>query len=189
MTPPPLSAPSGQPVGFATSSEPTYAAPGMEPIETSNVPLGIAAGLGLGLAVAGVYAVFATATGREIGYLAVLIGVAVGFGMSRVGKVKNVGLGFVAALIAAVVFVIAVFLTSAGVIAKEFSMGVMEVLSELLNAPVDTLRFYFEDFMSWVFLAFAVVPAFVMASGLRDKGKPNDEARLSGEETLSDTNK
>jgi hypothetical protein len=179
--------PSGQPVGFGTSSPGTYAAPGMEPVESSNVALGIAAGLGLGLLAAGVYAAVATATDREIGYLAVLIGVAVSFGMTRAGKVKNVGLGFVAALIAAVIFVIAVFLTSAGVIAKQFSVGYLDVLREIFIAPSEALKFYFDEVLSWVFLAFAVVPAFVVVSGLRDREKLGDK-KLSDKEEPSDTN-
>lgn len=136
----------------------------------SNTMLGILAAIGFGLVAAGLYAVVAIVTDREIGYLAVLIGVAVGWGFTVVGKVKNLTVGFVAVVIAALMFVVAIGLAAAGFISSDYGVSLFVGLEEVSRQAVPLLQVYFEsDFMSWLFLLLAVAPAFVVASGIRDK--------------------
>lgn len=169
-TPQQVFGPAGQIVGFDGAVE--YGAgtgiPGFEPVATSNVPLGLGLGMVFGLVGAGFYAMVATLSGREFGIFSLLIGYGVGVGIVQFGKRKTVGLGFVAAVISALSFAVAVLMTSGALFAKEFGFPVMETMRMVFEMPIESLRFYFEDAMSWLFLAFAVVPAFFKASGVRE---------------------
>ncbi|PKQ25583.1 MAG: hypothetical protein CVT64_09180 [Actinobacteria bacterium HGW-Actinobacteria-4] len=155
------------------STEPTIpaAAPPVDQVgRQPNTMLGVLAAIGFGLVAAGVYAVVAVITDREIGYLAVLIGVAVGWGFTIVGKVKNLALGFVAAVIAAIMFVVALGFAAAGFISGEPGETFFTGLDFVTREIALLLQIYFDEgFLAYVFLLLAVAPAFVIASGIRDK--------------------
>jgi hypothetical protein len=133
-----------------------------------NYLLGIVAALGAGLVGAAVYAVVATLTDREIGYLAILIGAAVALAVAKIGGKLDIVTGLIAAVIAALAFIVAIFATGAGILSSMYEVGLGEAFEVIMEEPVEYVRFYFEeDVMSFLFLALAVVPAFYLASGLK----------------------
>lgn len=155
------------------ATEPTIpsASPAVDQVgRQPNLIVGIAAALGLGLVAAGLYALVAALTDTEIGYLALLIGVGVALGFTFFGKVKNLTVGIVAAVIAGVMFIVALFIAGSGFIAREYGVSFFEGLDLLMGDAGGFVSEYFQaDVKSYLFLLFAVAPAFVIASGIRDK--------------------
>src|SRR5690606_40761657 len=65
------------------------------------------------------YGVITFATGNEYGILSALIGIAVAFGFSRFGHTQGWLAGGIAAVIAAVLYIVAIFIGMAGLLSKE----------------------------------------------------------------------
>lgn len=143
-----------------------------------NFVVGILSGLALGVLAAILYGVITFATGNEYGILSALIGIAVAFGFSRFGHTQGWLAGGIAAVIAAVLYIVAIFIGMAGLLSKELGVGFGEGLQVLLENAGLALELYFEDPLSYVFLAIAVIIAFVSASGIRNK-KDDAEAYVA----------
>lgn len=130
-----------------------------------NLAVGIAAGTGLGVLAALVYAAAAIFADREFLILGVLIGFAIAFGFHKFGRTRGLVPGLIAAVIAVVLYMVAIFVTGAGVVAKIADVSFVEGLRFVTDNAGDFLSDYFSDPLSYVFLGVAVVMAFYYAFG------------------------
>lgn len=151
---PPLDTDAPAPVGFDATED-------VRP----NFVVGIAAAVGLGLVAALVYAGVAIFAEREFAMLAVLIGIAVAYGFLRFGRTKGLAAGLVAAVIALVLYFVAIFATTAGLWSKESGEPFLDSLGLMLQNASVVVEVYFEDPLSYVFIAISVIIAFVYAAG------------------------
>jgi len=167
-----------QPPPYVAPASATESAPEAEPQswefeseepKPSNFMVGLAAGVGLGLLAAIAYAVITIVSDREFAALAVLLGVAVAFGFTRFGRTQGIVAGIVAAIVALGFFFVAVFVASAGLIAKEYGDPFLDSLSLVIQNADLVVEAYFEDPLSYVFVGIAALIAFLYASGLRGK--------------------
>lgn len=161
----PLQASDGTPVGFEDMTTPQ-----------PNFAVGLAAAIGLGLAAVALYAVVAIFSGREFAILAVLIGVGVAFGFTRFGRTSGILAGIVAGVVALVLFFVAIFVTMAGMLSKEADYPFFTALGDLMSQAGLAMEIYFEDPLSYVFVAISVVIAFAYASGLAGKKVGREKA-------------
>jgi hypothetical protein len=143
------------PVGFEVADE-----------KGPNFMVGLAAAIGLGLVAALLYAGVAILAEREFAILAVLIGIAVAYGFLRFGRTKGVLAGLVAAVIAIALYFVAIFVTTAGLWSKESGESFLDSLSLMLQNTSLVVEVYFEDPLSYVFIAISAIIAFVYAAGL-----------------------
>jgi hypothetical protein len=140
-----------------------------EPAPASNLPVGLAAGVGLGLVAVLIYAGVAWLSDREFGYIAFLIGFGVAFGLVKFGRRASVMHGAIAAVISAALFILALFLTATLALMKIYEASFGDSLNAVMQVPGELLSEYFKDPMSWLFLVLAVIPSFITASGLRNR--------------------
>lgn len=157
----------------APTAPPAAAAP--VAAKPANLAVGIAAGFGLGLVAALIYAAVTVLSEREFLWLGLLIGFAIAFGFSRFGHTSGVVPGLIAAVIAAVMYVVAIFVQTAGFITKELDMGFLDSLRLALEYPKEVLTDYFDDPLGYVFAGITVVMAFYYAWGGRKTD--NDDAQ------------
>lgn len=144
-----------------------YPAPYIEDTRPSGalLALGAVAGLAAGLVAAFAYATFTMYVQRELLWFMVFVGVAVGFCVSRVSRRT----GALPAIVSLVVGVPAVFAAAALVVAFGGAGSIPDGLAYVrLFGPVDLLRFYFEDFLGYVWVGAGVVAsAAAGATGMR----------------------
>jgi len=147
---------------MASGTGPVPVAPlGVDEPSSSNLGLGILAGVGLGLVAVAVYVGISAALNRELLYFALLIGILVGFGITRAGKTRGVLAGVISALITAVLFVLAVLLLFTALLAKNYGEPFFELLSVVFDHTLETLQMYFEDPLGYVWGAATVVVGFM----------------------------
>ncbi|MBN2176614.1 MAG: hypothetical protein JW722_03045 [Demequinaceae bacterium] len=141
-------------------------------MEVENKPnwvVGILAAIGAGLIGGIAYAAVMAYTENEIGYLAIVIGLLVGFALVKFGKVSNIAAGIVAAVLALVIWFFSIEVGTAWYAATE-GWGFFDFLKEELKNTDELIRVYFEeDVKSYLFAALAAVPAFWIAGGLRNR--------------------
>jgi len=150
-----------------TPAQPTAVPLTPAPAPAPNLPVGIAFGALFGLIAALVYAGIAIIAEREFLVLGLLIGVAIAFGFHRFGHTRGVVPGAIAAVIALVMYVIAIFVLTAGALAKAFDASFMDSLRMTLDYPGEVFSGYFSDVLAYVFIIVAVGMAFFYAWGGR----------------------
>ncbi|WP_062517684.1 hypothetical protein [Demequina gelatinilytica] len=155
--PQPYDAPPAQPQGFA---------PYEEPSAQGSVGMGLLVGAGLGAAAASVYALAAVMSGREFLFLAVIIGVAVAWGIQRFAQRRSIALGLAAVGITALLFVVAAFGEVAGMIAKEFDVPFSDALDLVLELPGDVISTLFDELLDYVWIGVTLGYAFFRGAGL-----------------------
>ncbi len=143
----------------------------IEEPQPSNLGVGIAVGLGLGIVATALYAFFTVQAEKEYVMLAILIGLAVGFGFSKFGRTRGAVPGILAALITLVLFFAAILFIDAGFAAKTFGIPFTDSLSISFEYFSDVIKLYFEDPLSYVFAGLTVIFAFVQGSGVTNKNK------------------
>lgn len=136
-----------------------------EVVPPPNLAVGVAAGAGLGLLAALVYAGVAIFADREFLILGLLIGFAIAFGFHRFGHTRGVVPGLIAAVLAFVLYMVAIFITGAGVVAKIAEVSFVDGLRFVTDNASEFLSDYFSDPLSYIFLGVAVVMAFYYAFG------------------------
>lgn len=149
-----------------------------------NLLVGLIAGLIIGLLAAVLYTVVTVVSEREFLFLSVLMGIAVAFGFYAFGHTKGIVSGLIAAIVSAAVYVVGIFLTTAGLAAKVYDMAFTEALKILIEHPVETLELYFEeDALSWVFFGLSVVVSFFYAFRGAKQSEDEDEDEVEAAPT------
>jgi len=156
-----------QPIEQPTQALPVSAvpAPANPTVLPSNLPVGIAMGTLFGLLAAILSAVIAIAAEREFALGPLLIGFGIAFGFGRFGHTRGLVPGAIAVAIALVLFFLAVFLESAGSIAKYFEASYIDGLRAAVESPGDVVSSYFSSGPAYLFLALTVGFAFYYANG------------------------
>lgn len=115
-----------------------------------NLPVAVIAGIVAGIVCAAVWAGIAVITSTVHSYIAILVGLGVGFAVRKAGKAVEIKFGITAAVIAVLSCALGIFLATIGFTASEMGMNFFEVLinfdysflPEIIKAdfePVDTL--------------------------------------------------
>ncbi len=112
------------------------------------------------------YVLIAILADRESAWLAILIGLAVGFGFSKFGRTRGVVPGVLAALVTLALFLVAIVVIIAGYLSKELGASFGEALSFVLENFSLSMEAYFSDPLSYVFVAGATIVAFFQGAGL-----------------------
>ncbi|WP_291721647.1 hypothetical protein [Bernardetia sp.] len=92
-----------------------------------NLGLGVLGGIGGAIIGAALWAVVTVATGWQIGYMAIGVGILVGFAVRFLGKGVDMPFSIIGAVFALVGCALGNFLAMYGISAKEFSVGYFEV--------------------------------------------------------------
>ena len=160
----PVEAPAATEANLETpATDATYVPGPAAPLPPSNLAVGITAGVGLGLVAALVYAGVAIFAERELLVLGVLIGFAVAFGFHRFGHTRGIVPGIIAAVITLVLYFLAIYIEGGGAIAKEADVSFIDGLRFVMENNAEFLKYYFEDPLSYLFLAVSVGAAFIYA--------------------------
>lgn len=125
-----------------------------------NLALGALAGVAAGAVGAGVWAGVTVATGYQIGWMAVAVGLLVGFAVRVAGKGIDGIFGVVGAVISLVGCAVGNLLGVCGMIASQESMGFVEVLSRLDFAVVQELMVATFNPMDLLFYGIAVYEGY-----------------------------
>ena len=134
-------------------------------VPPANLAVGIAMGTLFGLIAAIVYAVVSLQLEREFAALALLVGFAIAYGFHRFGKTRGVVPGIIAAVIALVMFFLAIFIETAGAYAKYVGVSFVEGLRATVQNPDLVISGYFSDGLSYLFALLTVGYAFYYAKG------------------------
>ena len=146
------------------------------PVPPANLAVGIAMGTLFGLIAAIVYAVVTILIDREFAALALLVGFAIAYGFHRFGKTRGVVPGIIAAVIALVMFFLAIFIETAGAYAKYVGVSFVDGMRAAVQNPDLVISGYFSDGLSYLFALLTVVYAFYYAKG----GKSAKVERAAG---------
>jgi len=174
-------APLEQPTGYESYT----AASGGVP--APNLAVGITAGFGFGLLAAIVYAGVAIVAEREFLMLGLLIGFAIAFGFHRFGHTRGVVPGLIAAVIALVMYTLAIFIETAGVLTKIYDESFIDALRLTIQYPSDVFATYFSDALSYVFVVVSVVMAFYYAWGGRQGAAQEQEEPAAAADDAADS--
>jgi hypothetical protein len=115
-----------------------------------------------GLVSAVLYAVISAAIEREILYLIILVGAAVGIAVVKVSRVDSIVTGLIATVIGAAAIAAAIILYMA-----TLAFGnIVEALQNLGNIRYDKVfEIYFDDPLGYIWAGVGLVAAFVVGSG------------------------
>lgn len=126
-----------------------------------------------GLAGAVIYAaacVYTDLTSRVTGFLAILIGLMVGFALTLVGKVSGTIAGIVGGIIALVCWILSLEIAEAWLLAQESGGSFLIAIGDVMPRSLDLVTDYFQaDAMGYLFVALAISCGYVAASGVRWK--------------------
>lgn len=131
-----------------------------KPRHRPNLPRGILGGVAGGLLGAILWAAFTYFTGYHVGWIAVGVGVLVGFGVSRLGHGADLRFAIAGAVIAFLSTVLGNFLVAMGYLARYWDVSILEALlvfnyAMTLQLLVDTF-----EFIDILFYALAVAAGF-----------------------------
>jgi len=132
-----------------------------------NLAVGVVAGIVLGLIAALVFAGVTVFSGNEYLALGVLIGAAIAFGFHRFGHTRGIIPALIAAVVAGILYLLAVLITAAGLFAKEFGESFIDSLRLVVENAGEVISIYFEDKASLAFLGVSVAMAAFYAFGGR----------------------
>jgi len=125
-----------------------------------NLPAGAAAGLIAALVGAALWAVVTVGTGYQIGFMAIGVGILVGFAVRLAGKGMDKSFGLLGAAMALLGCVLGNVLTIAAFVSQEHSVPVLEVLGAMgVSGSVEGL-FATSNFMDAIFYAIAVYEGY-----------------------------
>lgn len=137
---------------------------------------GFVAAIGLGLAAVALFVAVAFIVDQRVAALAVLIGLGVALGFTRVGRVKGVAIGLVSAFLTAVLFCVAVIVTTAGFVSEFSATDFGTSLSRAFANADLVLDDYLDSPSAYVFASISVLVAFVYGAGFA--GKKSDASAL-----------
>jgi hypothetical protein len=141
----------------------------MQPLDRRHLILGILAGLGVGLVMACLWALFTALTDRQYGFMPILIGLLVGAVVRRISKNDSITMAAIAAVIAFASCFIGDFLTSVHYIAQSEELSYFETLRALdwkYFFEIATLGF---NAISGLFYLFAIGEAFTIVRGKKNQ--------------------
>lgn len=130
------------------------------PTAPENFPLAIAAGLGVAIVGAGVWAAITVATDYRIGIMAVALGYAVGYAIKAVGHGHSQQFGILGAACAFIGCVLGNLLSAVMIYAGQMHIPVMDVLS---HASPDFLFSLLKDFtqaLDFLFYGIAIYEGY-----------------------------
>ena len=156
------------------------------PVPPANLAVGIAMGTLFGLIAAIVYAVVTILIDREFAALALLVGFAIAYGFHRFGKTRGVVPGIIAAVIALVMFFLAIFIETAGAYAKYAGVSFIDGMRAAVQSPDLVISGYFSDGLSYLFALLTVVYAFYYANGGRSAKAQSAPAAAPAAETATE---
>ena len=137
----------------------------MQPLDKKHLILGILAGVGVGLVMACLWALFTAWTDRQYGFMPLLIGLLVGAVVRATSKNDSIKMAAIAAVIAFASCFFGDFLTSVHYIAQSEELGYFETLQVLewkYFFEIATLGF---DAITGLFYIFAIGEAFSIVRG------------------------
>jgi hypothetical protein len=104
-----------------------------------DLPAGVLAGISFGLIGAFLWSIISISTGYQIGYMAIAVGLGVGFGIRRYGKGIDPVFGVIGASIALFSCLLGNFFAFIGIIAGIHGLGFFETLLRFDYSQVTTL--------------------------------------------------
>ena len=129
-----------------------------------NLGLGILGGAGGAIIGAALWAVVTVATGFQIGYMAIGVGILVGFAVRFLGKGVDITFGIVGAVFALLGCAAGNFLAMYGITANEFNVGYFEVFGMVgLDVGIDSFIANL-DLIDLLFYGIAVYEGFKFAT-------------------------
>jgi hypothetical protein len=133
--------------------------------ETANLGLGIAAGVAAMLVGAVLWAVITVTTEYQIGFMAIGVGVLVGFAIRRFGNGRAMTFALGGAVLALLGCVFGNLFSVIGFVSKQEGMGLGEVAGFVLGNPSMAVMFMRESFgaMDLLFYAIAVYEGYKLA--------------------------
>jgi hypothetical protein len=123
--------------------------------QAQNLPIAVIAGLVAALVSAGIWAGITIATGYQIGWMAVGVGIVVGLAV-RAGKGVDPIFRWIGAGLALVGCILGNFFTFVGFVAKEFQVGVFEALQGIDYALVPSAMMEMSSPIDLLFYAIAI---------------------------------
>ena len=137
----------------------------MRPLDRRHLILGLLAGVGVGIVMACLWALFTSWTDRQYGFMPILIGLLVGAVIRATSKNDSITMAAIAAVIAFASCFIGDFLTSVHYIAQSEELGYFETLQVLdwkYFFEIATLGF---NAITGLFYLFAIGEAFTIVRG------------------------
>jgi hypothetical protein len=128
-----------------------------------NLPIGIVFGIAGGLLSAVLWAVITVFTGYQIGYMAIGVGIVVGFAVRTFGKGSTKTFGVTAAVIALFSCLLGDYLSIIGMVAHEYSINFFEVLSAASMSDVFSDMFSENVVISLFFYLIAISTGYKLA--------------------------
>jgi len=121
-----------------------------------NFGLAVLAGLAAALVGAVVWALFAYATGMELGLIVIAIGALIGFVIRKVGRGVDPAFGILGAACAAISWALGTILSDVAFLAKQAGTPFLDVLTGLGVSASISFAISHADVMDFVFLAIAL---------------------------------
>jgi hypothetical protein len=137
---------------------------------SGNLARGVLAGAGAAVLGALVWGLVVYVTRYEVGFLAVLVGVGVGYAVHRGGRLATVGAATAAAVVAACGILLGFVLVSLLALSLGSGIGLGDALSmvgESIGWPAFVKDSMTADGLSWLFLAIGAFTAFRLVLGQR----------------------
>ncbi|GHV34225.1 hypothetical protein FACS1894178_1320 [Bacteroidia bacterium] len=131
--------------------------------DKQNLPVAVVSGIVSGLLCAALWAVITVFTGYQIGYMAIGVGVAVGFVVRIFGKGNTKIFGVAAALIALVSCLLGDYLSIIGIVSHEYSISFFDVLFAAPVSDVFSDMFAGNFVISLLFYVIAVSTGYKLA--------------------------
>jgi hypothetical protein len=139
--------------------------------ERPSLILGLIGGAAAMMICAVIWGAITYFTNYKIGYVAIGLGLAVGFAVKYLGRGNSFLLGLAAALLSLVGCMLGNLFFYCGILAREYGLGFVDVLAKVIFDPTLTLSLLKAgfEFMDLVFYALAIYFGFRMAYSLPRK--------------------
>ncbi len=128
-----------------------------------NLPLGLVAGIIIGIVGAALWCIISVATGYQIGYMALAIGAGVGFGIRKFGKGIEPVFGILGAVIALLSCLLGNIITIIVSVAKYLGVSVGDIIAILDYNLLSNLMVETFSPVDILFYAFAVIEGYKLS--------------------------
>ncbi len=149
-----------------------------DPENQPNFLMGTIAGGVAMLIGAGLWGLITYLTNYQIAYMAIGVGLLVGFAMKKMGRGNSILFGITAGLLSLVGCVLGNLLFYAGAISNEFGVSIMEVFVFMVTNPMDVVQLMVEAFEIMDLLFYAVATYAGFATAFENKPKVTPQPRI-----------